>query len=305
MDKTRPRSPLKESTAPRIIYFEALGPGGVTHVKCSLATTYVESQVLCVGRACSVVGIRRSSSPLTPSFLTILDYSHDGSDSGWGNDFFVNWLHATPETGSSTRPNPNNVYFLLPSTPFAMDQDESLDDISKLDATTFQIRFAQLLNTAFIAGIAPGPITGDFRPAHTLVPLTGGSWSGPDYASKYVMATVQQQQDVLICHRGWLAVLVLSSLVMFAAALVALVFGIMQHGPERLNSFSDVIRESPYVRMRPLNSMASSTEAAHLWANEMVLLGDVAWKRNVGCVAIGSVNGPNGVQRLREGRSYR
>ncbi|KAK5164788.1 uncharacterized protein LTR77_009452 [Saxophila tyrrhenica] len=294
----------RNSTGPRIVHFQSIGGNGMTYARCALTTTYVESKVQCDGTACSVTAMRRSLNPWTPSHLTLLDFSNPGYQEG-DRDFFINWLEATPGSRSSTWASPSDIYFSMPDNPFTVEEDVSAfsPDIADLDKQAFQLRFAQLLNTAYIAGVSPRGATGVFNPGYTLAPANvGQAYPVAEDATRYAQAIVQHSRTVLRCHYGWFAVLVLSSLLMLAAAIAAMTFNLLRQGPDILTSFSSLLRDNCHIDLQGLGSMADGLELSRAWARERVALGDVAPEKEVGHIAITRVN--SGMTRLMKGRMY-
>lgn len=301
----------RNSTGPRIIYWESLTGVGITHTKCKLTTTYVESQVTCQGTSCAVTAIRRSLEPFTPSTLSMLDYQI-GVFEDW--QFFVNWLLATPSTESSVWASPNQVYFTNPAAPFMVGglSMGPPDIATNISTKTFNQRFSQLLNTAWLASVASSGLTTGHVPTSRMVPPwrpgPGTAYTIPSpgayYMSKYTTATEQREQTVILCDRAWLAVLVVSSLAMLIAGIGGMVLEAGRRGPDILTAFSSLIRDNRFFRARTAGSMLDGFELAKVLAKEKVRLGDAARDEELGYVAIGMADGEDAMFRLQKGRMY-
>ncbi|KAF2235286.1 hypothetical protein EV356DRAFT_532010 [Viridothelium virens] len=303
----------ENSTDPRTIYVESMDSNGADHVECNMTTTYVESQVQCLGATCSVVGIRRSLSPLSSPNISMLDFSTDNimeTDKA----FITNWLYLTPLSQESTSNDPNQVYLTDPEAPFftqfAGAGPASPVELFNVDSVAIQQRLGQMLNTAWLATLAPNAITGNYTsqgtlpiPPYPYVENLPNGFATPDpfYYSRYSSANVQQSQLVLFCHRQWLGILVVSSLIMLFAGLSTIFLELARRGPDIFDSFSSLIRDSRYFAAQG-HSTQDSSDLTREWAKKKVRLGDVAPEQQIGHIAIGMAAG--NVQRLRKERLY-
>lgn len=301
----------RNATGPRIIYWLSGGQNGFSEATCSLTTTYLESNVSCMGKYCAVTDTRRSKNPLMRSDLSMLDYTsatrYPGDFDDW--QFFVNFLWAIPSTEISVWANPNQIYMTDPATPCRPPSvsDWAPDIALEISKETFSKRFSQLLNTAWLAGISPGGVMGDYEPAQKMIApwsTVPGQVTWPSsgrYFSKYTDADVRKEEIVVYCDFAWFAVLVVSSLAMLFAGVAGMVLDWVRRGPDMLGSFSSAVRDSRYCSLRGSSSMLDGSELTRELASQRVMLGDVAAEKDVGHVAVGMAGR---VEKLRKGRLY-
>ena len=258
-----------------------------THAECNLTTSYVEGQVLCNSKNCAIVKMRRSVLPYNSTNLSSLDM-HDEVRS---QNFFAAFVNSTG-VGRDATPCALEYYFTHPGMPFSLTLD--WPPIYPIGNHLFAQRFTQLLNTYYLDGIDPAAITGNFS-------ITDQA----SYNTKSAKGTLQTEQDVLKCHRGWLAILALVSSVMLLMGLTRTILGSRKRGPDVLDSFSLAVRNSPYVDLpdsAKVSSMDDGIEFSRKVRNVKVRLGDVCAEKEVGRIAIGMTG--NGTMRLKERRLY-
>lgn len=226
------------STEPRRLGFTSFSsissPAKVMEARCDLTTTYIEASVVCdTTRSCAVQAVRNSTLDHPPNTLTVLD-----QDEKIALEFFSAFVNATTATttGSIT---PVENYFINPAFPFSPPADGSA--LADLGDELFSERFAQLLNTYWLANIAPIALLGSFSPE----PATADE----KYKSASMTGTTTTAQDVLRCHMPWLILLVISSGVMFLASCIAAVLDVMRKGPDVLDDVKATLRGSPFVHV--------------------------------------------------------
>ena len=201
-----------------------------THAKCTLTTSYVEVQVACDGKNCAVQAIRRSVLPHNSSTISSLD-----SPVIEDQFFFGAFINSTGVAHPDS-PTPLEYYFLQPDLPYSLLEIES-PPIYPIGKVAFAQRFAQLLNTYYIIGIGPNAITGNFS-------ANANSSNVGFYQSQATTSTLQTRRTVLKCNRGWLTVLVFTSLVMLLLGLTGTVLGVMRRGPDVLDTFALAVRHN-------------------------------------------------------------
>jgi hypothetical protein len=85
---------------------------------------------------------------------------------------------------------------------------------------------------------------------------------------------------------AWLSILFLATIAMLFAAIAAIWFGLMTHGPDILGYFSITIRDSLYVHSSNYGSTMGGLERAKRFGATRVKLVDVAGENEEGYIAI-------------------
>jgi hypothetical protein len=165
-------------------------------------------------------------------------------------------------------------------------------DLSNL---VFSQMFTQLLNTYWLASIAPLSILDGLK-----IPYRG---HGHGFAST-TTSEWQSPRRVLDYNTTWLVVLTAGSLVMLASGIATVILNPMRRGPEVLDSFTSMLRESQYVQEETGPSTEDASEKVRRLRKARVMLGDVHPLEMTGHVAVTTRTDGEGVQPLRSGRLY-
>ncbi len=268
-------------TGPRRVLFESKGYNGTSHAECNITTSHVELRVSCVKQACRVTSIRKSTLLHPEPARTYFD---EGPLFIYFSTAFV---RAIPP-GHVAVSTPIETYFLTPDSVFR--SQGSWTDLYTVGPQSFATSLAQLMNTYWQAGIAPYNIAGGIKAEGAPTNETIG--------------TTFESIQLLHCHRGWLAVLILSSLFLFFAGVVALVLGRLIAAPHIFTFVSSLTRDNPHVPLPPGGSRLSGRKRAILLKDIVIRLGDVRPEVEIGHIAIAAVNGERHVGRLQKQRLY-
>lgn len=284
---------------PRTIVFSSPG----MKVNCVTTTTYVETRFACDGRRCEPTAIRESRLKHNPSAATTTFLDGVDADSGRSDnaaESFCSYFIESTGVQSGTF-SALERYFTNPDTPLV--DPGLMSFIDGIDDTVFSQRFAQLLNSYWLALVAPYPITGNFSAQYDAsLPDQGGKGT-----ARNTTAQLETVESVLVCHTVWLVLLILGSLVMIAAGMATTVINLFRKAPEVLDSFAGMLRDSPHVHAETGPSIEDAFDKARRLQKMRVILGDVRPTEAVGYVAFATCEGKDdgdGVQRLRAGRTY-
>ncbi|KAI1408323.1 hypothetical protein F5Y13DRAFT_204858 [Hypoxylon sp. FL1857] len=213
---------------------------------CTLKTTYIEALVKCHGWDCGVEQLRRSRRPQRHrSNYTVLDYCPDYNNVGTNaitstGIFLKNFLDATGRYSTSTV-GLLDGYIFSPNRPFSdLVSSKLYYDLSAVGNESFSLRLSQLLNTYFSAYYNynltfeshPQSLAYDKRYYFDLNPITE------------VIGTNTRLETRFVFSRGWMAVLVLSTSVMFTSGIVKLVYDLKIWIPDLLMNVSTLLRGS-------------------------------------------------------------
>ncbi|KAI9714948.1 MAG: hypothetical protein M1812_006261 [Candelaria pacifica] len=274
-------------TGPRRILFESKGENGISHAECSITTSYVELRAYCEMQSCGVSSIRKSKLSHPEQARTVFD---SGPLFLYYTYAFVNSIPA----GHSAVSTPLETYFVHPGSVFRSGMDWL--DLYTVGSKSFGISLAQLMNTYWLAGIAPFNIPSGLGPE-----------SSPDlpvFTKDTVNGTTSESIQILHCHRGWLAVLMLASLLLFFAGLAGLVLGLVCDAPEIFTFASSLTRDNPHISLPPGGSTLDGPDRARLLKDLVIRLGDVRPEEEVGHISIAAVNDMRHVGRLQKRRLY-
>ena len=287
------------TTSPRAITLESFSnppdDGEITtRANCSLKTSYVECQVQCNGNNCSVVALRNSTLPAHSTSVTSLDLFEGTAYI----NFFIAFINSTG-VGHEATLSPLEMYLTDPESAFAVGEDtDDWPSIFPIGRQVFEQRFAQLMNSYYFAGIQPNAITGNFS----------NPGLGDAYQVQSASGTLRTKFTVLTYNRGWLATLILASLVMLLLGIVGTVLNMRRRSPDVLDSFSLAIRYNVHVELpdgTQVSSMVDGVEFSRKVRNLKVRLGDVHSEREIGMVAISNKEiGGIGATKLRQERLY-
>ena len=281
---------VRDISKPRQVWFNGHSEEGIAVTKCNLTTTYVELNISCIDKVCNAKAIRPSQLNNESSTWSVLDQHNNAPV------FFGELVNASQSSGASI-PSGSESYVLEPDNPFG--NVLSYPDYSKVDSTLFSTRYSQLLNTYYACQLAPFAITG----AATLP--YNNSFISERYLSRNVDGTTFQPEKVFICHQGWLAIQLLSSLTMTLCGIISAIFTIMRRGPDILSSFSSLTRDNVFMAKSVPDggSDVDGNRRARYLRNVKVMLGDVAPDRDIGHIALGTVETQK-IGPLRRGRLY-
>ena len=312
-DPYQPSRVGNTATEPRRVSFVAAGTrsNGDNYMgaTCNLTTTYVEVNFLCDGTTCAPTGMRDSQLPHVTENGTWLDglsapNQSEGTSLYFTNALCMNFINSTQFTknypGAS---GPLGRYLVNPDDALAPpglgvpgDPDPETGDAD------FSYRFAQLLNTYYLASTSLRSVIGGF----VAVPATANVSGGLEMQGFGVNTTAQLQttKTVLACNAAWMIVLITGSLVMLVAGLATTALNLLRRGPEILDSFAGMLRDNPYVHVDIGPSTEDASSQVRGLQKTRVTLGDVMPQEVTGHVALGTQTEGQGVQRLRPDRLY-
>jgi hypothetical protein len=279
-------------TTPRTVVFGSLG----TMATCVTTTTYVETRFTCDGRLCEATTMRESRVEHKPATVTLLD---GGIIAQHFCSMFINSIGAIhPGTYSALE-----RYFTNTDSPF--DEQVEILRIADVGDTVFSQRFAQLINTYWLALVAPFSVTGNVTAVNNLsLALINGGHG----IARNATAQLQTMEAVLLCNTVWLVVLLVGSLAMLTAGIATTTLNLIRKGPEVLDSFASMLRDSPHVHVETGPSTEDGSDKARRLQKTRVMLGDVCPLETAGFVALATQTDGDGIdhfQRLRVDRVYR
>ncbi|RDW92631.1 hypothetical protein BP5796_02025 [Coleophoma crateriformis] len=278
--------PPTENTTTQILYAtqnldeSADGISEHDYTICTFAQVYVESHVLCAGKDCHADKMRLStlpdSDPRLYQILTnmVIAFTHSG------------------ESSHSTAYSP--LQWFLNNTARAGSNDfESFPDVRNVPTTDFNTRLSILLNTYWLAGIAPYDFTGVLR-------------NKTDDADLLTAVAIQTSTaQVYHTNWGWLVLLLATSVFLLLGGVVGAICDSRTVGPDIFGFASSLAHKNKYMRVPSGtgDSTIGGPQRARMLGDVRVMLQDVKPAHPVGKIALGTVE--NGGAKLQLGRKYK
>ncbi|KAG9199172.1 hypothetical protein G6514_009001 [Epicoccum nigrum] len=232
---------------------ESITSNAKTQATCSLSQTYVETEVFCNHDDCAVQRIRNSNLPHNATYYLPLHGQ-------WGDmsvampcaagirgflaglvksSMFMSMYGSTSATDPYS--TPLEYYMVNPDLPYSAYSAEGSTwrgaDIYPIGASVFSERFAQLWNTWWLSNIAPEAAMGENERK-----FNGYTWN---YNVVNTTGTMTPDFMQLRCNKGWLAALIIASVVMLGASIANIIVGLLQTRPDILYRVSVLVRDNP------------------------------------------------------------
>lgn len=302
---------------------------GLNMARCTLVQNHVEAMVECNGKQCAVKKVRKSLSDSRPSIFT--PFEHGVIMQGFAQQFP---LAVAFRTGSSPteRYLANSSAFPFVQRAGQLTQDITFTNLSLIDPGLFSRRLSSAINTYYQLTIQPtgyfgslssnlslyGPDTLPVTDIDKYLPsnfsATNNSffdwWPIFDAAvqtsqSPFIGATTNARttitEEIFVGNTAWLALLMVSSSVIFIIGIAALVLKQRTLGPELFGFVSSMTYENPWVKIPSGGTMLDAMERARLLGDVQVHIADVRGDDDVGHIAFAA-----GVplRKLERGRLY-
>lgn len=299
-----PFAPMTFSLRSLDIYTDDATPSDkiLTVANCTVTMEYMEVQIKCDGQTCQSVAARPSKTPATHDSLNVtsLNSTYYTPINGLGQSdimytyYLADFTNATnPTVGCDTSfcpPSAIEAYLADPANTLAQ---TSTTKLWKLGDGPISKRMSQLLNTYWVASIAPQAVAGNFVLANTTT-----------YNRDSVIGTITTSETVLKCNNAWLAIMFICSLVLFISGMATIVLAAYRRGPDILDRFSSLLRDNPYVLVPHESSIVDAVNESRRLRDVMVRLGDVRPGDDVGYVAIATYGEDQAVDKLNPRRLY-
>lgn len=249
---------------------------------CKITTSWIEAEVRCQGRACTVPHLRCSQLPHPPPGWTFLD------DAQCGNyNFFAGWFIGVADAASSATGSLPQGYLVYPSDPsLAVHALVTAPHPGDLSPPLFAQRLAQLLNTWWMVSIgrevvSSGVEIGGARPVDAFrEPLN----------FLFANGILTRQVDTIKCINTWFITLVTVSAVLIAASVVPLFLRFCTHAPAFSLLVSTMLKDYPYFEAPNTGSTLESSDRARLLKHRRVRFGNVAPGDEIAYLAVGSLS---------------
>lgn len=285
----------------------------LTKAECMINMSYVEAQVHCEGRSCAATSVRPSSDPkihaapggnrsslLNSTVFTGLNSGRNLLSSNAINSFWQSLAVATNPSiacGTNTCPTSAIENYLADPLSVGRTPGDGNPLLWQVEERAFSRRMTQLINTYWIYSIAPYAIYESINP-NTSTLLYDNYNIDRDLATHYEPFTA------IKCDHFWLAILLISSAVLFTAAVISVILSLCRRGPDILDNFSSILRYNKDLPLPSHSSMDNSSDINRLLGNTRVRLGDVSPEEEVGCVGFALEDEVVRSTKLKSGRLY-
>ncbi|KAG9519499.1 hypothetical protein KCU93_g8083, partial [Aureobasidium melanogenum] len=264
------------------------GPAHWVAANCTIRTTYVEVYVSCATGSCTAIEMRKSRIPCAPESWTPFDVA--GNAFYWFSPRFVDAL----PPGHAVVATPYQNFIINPDDPFAI--SFNVPPVTSVSNSTFALRLGQLLNTYWMAMLAPTAVPKGLRNSNLTADTAEIGTLLPN-----ITATETRYAFVLECNTFWFVVLLVSSGITAFIGLCGLVAAMCRRGPDIAFNISSLIKDSPFFDQTSVATTLSGTDRSRLMKDWYAKYGDVAPEDEIGYIAIGSGN----VADLQAGRLYK
>jgi hypothetical protein len=269
---------------------------------CNVDYNYLEAKVNCNGTSCGVVSMRKLD-------LLTDGYTEDEDTFTRGN-IIHNLMATIPRvdnagvSSAQARGSTNAEKWMADPTDFIGATYDNVQ-LYKLDPDVFARRLTILWNTfhqsTFATTTLGGALPRNLTQTGLLVASNGFS---PNITFNGTQADiVQQTEPVYRTNWKWFAALLLSSLVLLAAAYAGLVLKYITLAPDIIGYASSLTMLNPYVPTPTGGTTLHGLERAALLHNLPVRIGDVCANEPVGAIAFAKADDGR-VARLDRRRRY-
>ncbi|RMJ07885.1 hypothetical protein CDV36_012502 [Fusarium kuroshium] len=178
------------------------------------------------------------------------------------------------------------------------------DEYTSLSLEVFAQRLALILNTALRVSYYSPAVLGFSKVNLTAVAATG---SAPQYSYTYGNATGEfiTTESRYWIERGWMAMYMVSIILMILAIAVVLALRLIIRAPDFLTNVSALTRDSAYINVPPGGSTLGGEERARLLKDRRLRIRDVQPEQEVGYAALADDAGYESKKGLKlDGRVY-
>lgn len=260
---------------------------------CSMTGSFFDAYVACHGLSCRVTKMKKAPPPPEPWGDDLLMTSHGFLFTYFWENLVGTDTRAQVRTSSVTE---HYVYGHVES-PYQYGVSNNGDNLVYLDMTEvplsdFTRRLRQVLNTYYIASLAPQASTGTLSSANVSKLLKSGDQaSGTFYPLSYMptVATLSSSTDIYHCNRVFFALSIASSAILFITGLAGAVAKYCCRGPDVLGYVTSIVRHNPHTPLQTQTEAVDTSKLARQSKKMFLRLEDVNdGSSHVGHIAISS-----------------
>ncbi|KAL8781235.1 MAG: hypothetical protein Q9213_006088 [Squamulea squamosa] len=275
---------------------------------CSMTVTHAEVHIACHGLSCKPTKIREIPPPSDWVGSLVEHVGH----AMWA--YFYQNLVGFDTRGASVTSSVTEHYICgHVESPFQYGASTAYSDPGYLDMTEvplpdFTRRLRTILNTYFIASVAPDASTGTMSNANATRLLNGENRIPGGYYGLGLMpatATTSSSRNVYRCNKTFVTLTIIASAILYIIGVAGVIAKYWCKGPDMLGYITSIVRHNPYTALHVQNSTLDTSELARQSKEMFLRLEDVkGMTDNVGHVAISSLR-KTSVRRARMQRPNR
>ncbi|KAL8908584.1 MAG: hypothetical protein Q9171_005381 [Xanthocarpia ochracea] len=200
--------------------------------KCSMTVTHVEVRMMCRGLSCKPTKIRSVPPPT--------DWAGSLLNTGEWNYFSDNLFRIDTRSAGATSSVTEHYIYGHVESPFqygASTATAGYLDMTNVLLPDFTRRLRTVLNTYFIASLAPGASTGTMSSANATRLLDGEDRIQGGFYELGLMAaaaTISSSTDIYRCSKTFFALAIISSAILFITGVAGVVAKYCCRGPDML-----------------------------------------------------------------------
>jgi hypothetical protein len=287
----------------RPILFQSMAPHGISGTNCSVRFSNVESRISCISANCSVTSMRLApSSTFTPLDDCLIAKNFYNEFTKACGPYRTTFSGAGIVSEQIALASLAEGYIMTDASPAAAGQPiEAQVDLSTLTANEMSERVTRVLNTYWMASIAPEYIAGG---------MSGFNFSDlnvlKDHPGSLTNSTVVADNEIFICDYMYLTVLFVSSGLLVVACVLSIWFRRRVLAPDIFGQISSLVRDNMYFPNREARtgSVLDGYDMTKRLKDVNVVLADVCPGEGVGHVALVEM-GTIEIGRLKKDRQFR
>ncbi|PGH06395.1 hypothetical protein GX51_02407 [Blastomyces parvus] len=248
---------------------------------CNIRKVYVESAVYCVGDPtlinkpqCSATAIRSSRRPHQPADITPFLFTAV-------LDMFTTSLATSQGENQLSRFSLVEKYLNNTDTPLLV-QDVGMQ-LHNLDKAVFSKRLTQVINTYYMASLFPSAMVGGLDAELPL--YTINMYVEDPFKHNRTATLVTLEHHLYATDAAWLSVFLITTTVMFCAAIISSVLAFCTSIPDVLGYASSLTRDSAHFPHANEGSVLDGLIRSRKLKDKKVRLGDVQSSENIGLLA--------------------
>ena len=241
---------------------------------CTILTARVESGITCLGKACAVKRMRRSTTdtrPPTTMQLRVTEYKN-----------MLNFMaFATGAQRLNGEAAPTDAYVFGNASPY------QLAAIYMPNGATIAKRLATLLNTVWQASLTDTAIA--LGPTADARDFTNGNLGYPGKAKTTTATVTNDGVPIYTASRLWITLLLVTSTILMLCAVAGLALKYTTTAPDILGYVSTMTRDNPNTTVSDDGNTLDGLDRARHLRNLQVQIADVRWSETEGHIAFRTV----------------
>ncbi|KAH7148525.1 hypothetical protein EDB81DRAFT_792487 [Dactylonectria macrodidyma] len=249
---SEPRCSDPSPSIREVLYLGWENESNGTYASCSVNTTYVELQVECIGWDCVSTAIRPSLLTTNPSpNRTVFDNYCDRKQ--YTFSYFANLLNYVSKMQTTRAFDMSMLqgYMYNPSETLNSTALYSQPGLFTLDTSVFSLRLGQIMNTFWLAMAGSNTLYLGHPANYEALQASVATEELDLVYFGASNATIFNTVTKIHCNFGWLAPLILTTVLMWTAAVVTMVVDLKLRMPKMLMNITTMTRGNPNFGLPP------------------------------------------------------